>query len=211
MSKRNAFISELKETCRYYEISTPINRGRLGYHTALLDCNKQAIIEGTCDDNGKLSVSEFALISGNLSDYITDREEILGFKFSKEKDICVTGVDTKETFKKHEQLIGKYAALAFLGKIFYKQFYRQLIDALPSEELLEYFWREAEQLHKEYDFSGEKGWNCESLVSYICTGSPDSTQGKFWKFLKKFGLNKEGRLFGMRSGSSRSKSSRARS
>ena len=60
-------------------------------------------------------------------------------------------------------------------------------------------WHELENLPKrkyKYDFSSEKGWNCESVVSYITVGLPYPSQGEKYAFLKNLGiLDRHGNLF----------------
>lgn len=52
------------------------------------------------------------------------------------------------------------------------------------------------QCIKEYDVTGEEGWNCESVVFYILYGQPESPQGSENKFWKRLGvLDKDGNPF----------------
>jgi hypothetical protein len=69
----------------------------------------------------------------------------------------------------------------------------------PDENEMEERWHELENLPKrkyKYDFSSEKGWNCESVVSYITVGLPYPSQGEKYAFLKNLGiLDRHGNLF----------------
>jgi hypothetical protein len=87
----------------------------------------------------------------------------------------------------------------------------QLLGILPRSEWLEKRWDalvEDGDKKYEYDFSGEQGWNCESVVNYVISGNPLSEQGKFYAWLKNLGLSKDGKLSASESKSSKSGSSK---
>lgn len=217
-SDRYSLISDLGYYARFYEVRTAIRSvfGISFFHIAILDCEKQVILEGGCDDKGFLSIREFPLLNGTMNDYVIEKEKIR--KLSAEDDFQLSAVNTKETYNERKRLIGDMSFLySTLGEsrelcfIFGWETKDEFIAGLSWEEDIEKRWLELEKIPDgkcEYDFSGHQGWNCESVVSYIVRGVRDEKQGKLMKFLKKGGIDRQGRIFGIQSRSSSSKSSK---
>jgi hypothetical protein len=196
-------------------------------HEALLDSKKKRLIEGVRDSKSdNLLLSELSLHNlETIEPYIKRRESCLknnifsrNNKLEQEEDIDIRSVETQQNRKpsviqaawnklRNGEVYGggigsivAFTAASILASALIDPLNEQRKDFLPDEADIEQRWLEMTSMPKgkyKYDYSGEDGWNCEMVISFILTSLPEPRQGKEYEYLKKLGLlDRHGNVFG---------------
>ena len=196
-------------------------------HEALLDSKKKRLIEGVRDSKSdNLLLSELSLHNlETIEPYINRRESCLknnifsrNNKLEQEEDIDIRSVETQQNRKpsviqaawdklRNGEVYGggigsivAFTAASILASALIDPLNEQSKDFLPDEADIEQRWLEMTSMPKgkyKYDYSGEDGWNCEMVISFILTSLPEPRQGKEYEYLKKLGLlDRHGNVFG---------------
>ena len=183
-------------------------------HEALLDSKKKRLIEGVRDSKSdNLLLSELSLHNlETIEPYINRRESCLknnifsrNNKLEQEEDIDIRSVETQQNRKpsviqaawdklRNGEVYGggigsivAFTAASILASALIDPLNEQSKDFLPDEADIEQRWLEMTSMPKgkyKYDYSGEDGWNCEMVISFILTSLPEPRQGKEYEYIK---------------------------